>query len=115
MKRLLCIVSNNPFAGSKVIEQLEAAMVAAVFEFDVSILFIGEGVNCLTQNQKGELLGTRSPGKLIDGLDMYEITKLYACIDAVDVQNILDGIEVIDISKQRVLIQEQDIVLGGPT
>ncbi len=113
MKRLLCIVSNNPLDGSKVIEQLEAAMVAAVFEFHVSILFIGDGVNCLRQNQNGDLLGARSPGKLIDGLDIYEINNLYVCVESVESQKILEHIQPINLIEQRLLIQEQDIVLGG--
>ena len=113
MKRLLCIVSNNPLDGSKVIEQLEAAMVAAVFEFHVSILFIGDGVNCLRQNQNGDLLGARSPGKLIDGLDIYEINNLYVCVESVESQKILEHIQPINLIEQGLLIQEQDIVLGG--
>ncbi|NKB97812.1 MAG: hypothetical protein GKR90_04840 [Pseudomonadales bacterium] len=113
MKKLLCIISNNPFEGSKVIEQLEAAMVAAVFDFDVSVLFTGNGMNCLREYQNGDLIGARSPGKLISGLDMYEINNLFACAEAVSSQKIPKNVQIIDLQEQRTLIEAQDFVLGG--
>jgi tRNA 2-thiouridine synthesizing protein C len=113
MTKLLCVISTNPFEGSKVIEQLEAAMVAAVFEFEVSVLFIGNGVNCLVANQQGDLLGARSPSNLISGLAMYDVEKLYICAESIGGISIGPNMEIIDLVAQRALISAQDIVLGG--
>lgn len=112
MKKLLCIVSKPPFEGSVVIEQLEAAMVAAVFEMEVSVLFIDEGLRCLQPGQMGDRVGVRTPGKLIQGLDMYEIEHLYAG-EEVSSMNIPvpTNIAILTASEQAELLSNQDIVV----
>lgn len=110
MKKLLCIISTPPFKGAKVIEQLESAMVAAVFEMEVSILFIDEGIHCLHADQKGHQLGARSPGNLIQGLQMYEIDHLYAGEEAAAICLPTDVV-VLTTSEQAELLAKQDLVI----
>jgi len=115
MKKLLCIVAKSPFAGSTVIEQLEAAMVGAVFEFDVSILFIGEGISCLRANQDGGDLGVRTAGNVILALETYEVNHIYACDQALASLGATPSISVLPlaVAEQASLIAQQDIILGG--
>ena len=44
MKSILIRMSKSPYSGLTSGEQLETAMVAATFEQEVSILFLGDGI-----------------------------------------------------------------------
>ena len=111
--KLLCIVTHPPFEGSKVIEQLEAAMVAAVFDVEVSLLFLDMGVHCLVEGQAGERLNSRSPGKLISGLEMYDINQIYAEVSVLPAGTMVANVELIDKDAQKELLAQADIVIGG--
>jgi len=118
MNKLLCIVSVSPFVGSQVVEHLEAAMVAAAFEMDVTVLFIDEGVNNLKPAQNGTSYGLRAPGNMLAALSMYEIEKVFACADAlsryaIDPQDAICPVQPLDHSSQSALIAQQDVVLRG--
>ena len=111
--RLLCVVSKPPFEGSKVIEQIEAAMVAAVFDIEVTLLFTGLGIHCLTEDQQGDVLASRSPGKLISGLDMYDINNIYADKASLADFRLVEGVTVVDKDAQQELLRLSDLVIGG--
>ena len=88
-------------------------MVAAVFDVEVSLLFLGMGIHCLVEGQAGEQLNSRSPGKLISGLEMYDIDKIYVDNSALPVGTTMAGIELIDQDAQRNLLAQADLVIGG--
>ena len=112
MKKLLCIISKPPFEGSVVMEQLEAAMVAAVFEMDVSVLFIDEGLRCLQAGQAGDRIGVRTPGKLIQGLEMYEIEHLYAGEEVASMNMAVPtNVLILTAAEQTELLSKQDIII----
>ena len=118
MNKLLCIISAAPFVGSQVVEHLEAAMVAAAFEMDVTVLFIDEGVANLQPGQNGAKYGLRAPGNMLAALSMYEIDKVFACADAlaryaIDPQDAICPVQSLDHSSQSALISQQDVVLRG--
>ena len=54
MKKMLCVVSRPPYSGSHDLELIEAAMVGAVFDLKVSVLFRGEGVWALLEGQNAD-------------------------------------------------------------
>ena len=88
-------------------------MVAAVFDVEVSLLFMGMGIHCLVEKQAGEQLNSRSPGKLISGLEMYDINQIYADVSALTAGTMMAGVELIDKDAQRALLAEADLVIGG--
>jgi sulfur relay (sulfurtransferase) DsrF/TusC family protein len=60
MKKMLFVISNTPYANTHNAELLEAAMVGAVFDGIVSILFRDDGVYSLLPDQHGELIGQKN-------------------------------------------------------
>ena len=50
-KRLLFLLRQAPYAGSNALEALEAALVAGVFDQNVSVLFKDDGVWQLAKDQ----------------------------------------------------------------
>lgn len=118
MKTMLCMLSHPPYTGSLSVELLEAAMVGAVFEFDVSILLRGEAVWILKPGQNGALLSRKTPGNIITALPDYEISNIYACADAMEMrglhpQSIVVPVTTLNPAEQANLIAAQDIVMSG--
>ncbi len=118
MKKLLCMVSHPPYRDSRVAELLDAAMVGAVFDCDVSMLFRGDGVRALQQHQDATAIGQRTVGKILQALETYDINKVYVCAQALKEAGLtktalaIDA-EPIDLDEQAQLIAAQDAVIGA--
>jgi len=118
MKKLLCVISQTPYSSSHDIELLEAAMVGAVFEFSVSVLFRDEGVWALLPDQDGTPIGRRTLGKLLKALPTYEIEDLYVCSESLgrfslQAEALLGNATTLKLEDQAELIASQDAVIGA--
>ena len=119
MKNILYIISKSPYSGIKGFELIDSAMVSAIFENNVSILFRAEGVWSLLSDQNGELLNSKTHSKMLSALPTYEIDNLYFCEDSVNERRISrDQIDIpvkpLSLNQQQQLIANQDIVMAGP-
>ena len=109
MKSILFVLSQ---AGSRVeaSESLDAALVAAAFDQNVSLLFTGEGVRLLVAG-----------GPLADNLDAladYGIRRVFICkpsLDELGMEREALAIEAqpMSFAAQRELISAQDAVVSG--
>ena len=79
MKRLLCILAAPPYAGSRTVELLEAAMVGAVFDCRVALLARDDGVWALFNGQEGAALGARTVSQVLGAMPAYEVDEIYVC------------------------------------
>ena len=117
MKKITLQVHVTPYAGTQVVEALEAAMVGAVFDFDVSILFRGNGVFCLLADQNAQALGRRTVSNIMAALDAYEIKRLYVCENSlrqhgVTTTQLIDQVQPLNRHEIGQLLNEQDAVVG---
>lgn len=118
MKKILCVISRPPYNTSHTIELLEAAMVGAVFDFSVSVLFRDQGVWALTPNQDASLLGRRTVGKVLSALPTYEIDAIYVCRQSLqnsglDFSSLVLKSQPLDYAEQAILFSKQDAILGA--
>jgi tRNA 2-thiouridine synthesizing protein C len=115
MKRYLFIISRSPYASSHALEQLEAAMVAAVFEASVAVLFRDEGAWNLQQDQTGGSIGQKTLTKVLSALPAYEVEELYVCADALGTLGVqIDPsltVKPINLTEQQSLISTSDAVI----
>lgn len=115
MKRYLFIISRGPYGSSHALEQLEAAMVAAVFDAKVSILFRGEGVWSLQQQQDGAAIGQKTMTKILSALSAYEVEDLYVCADFLSTHQIQTDeslhVKPVHLDDQQALINASDVVI----
>ena len=119
MKNILYIISRSPYSGVQSFELIDSAMVSAIFENNVSILFRAEGVWSLLSDQNGVLLNSKTHSKMLSALPTYEIDNLYFCEDSVNERRISrDQIDIpvkpLSLNQQQQLIANQDIVMAGP-
>ena len=118
MTKVLCIISRTPYENSHSLELLETAMVGAVFDFQMSLLFRGEGVWGLVKDQNAAALGRRTFSKVLGALPTYDVDRIYVCEDSLqraglDVSQFAVNTEIINSAAQAALIGAQDAVMGA--
>ncbi|GHA07172.1 protein TusC [Arenicella chitinivorans] len=74
--KVLYIITQSPYATAAGFEALDAAMIGASFEADVSVLFLHDGVYQLRTEQHGR------PGLF------KQVTKAFAALPDFDVENV---------------------------
>jgi tRNA 2-thiouridine synthesizing protein C len=118
MKKLMCVISHPPYADSHVLELLETAMVAAVFDMQVSLLFRDDGLWSLLKSQNADPLGQRTLSKVLLALPDYDVSSIYVCSDAMqdkrlNADELVLPVTLLDKSAQAGLMSEQDVVMGA--
>jgi len=119
MKQMLFVLQRAPYVSTHSIEILEAAMVAAVFDANTSLLFRGDGVWSLIDGQDATPLGRRTIGKMLSAMPSYEIEQFYVCSQSLherglEGQSLLGSPSILAPSAQAELIQRQDAVISMP-
>ena len=118
MKSVLIRMSKSPLNGLVSGEQLETAMVAATFEQEVSILFIGDGIfNLLPTKEIKEVKGYNIE-KMLLALPTFEVNDLFICERSLEqrkigVSKLPKHAKVITFEDQRRLIKTTDVVLSA--
>ncbi|KGE79050.1 sulfurtransferase complex subunit TusC [Halomonas sp. ND22Bw] len=79
---LLVILRHAPHGSSWLREGLDVALVAAAFGTDVSLLFMGEGVTALVEDQTAGALGQKGTAPTLEMLEMYDIETLWVEAEA---------------------------------
>lgn len=74
--KLLYIITQSPYAAVAGLEALDAAMIGASFDADVSMLFLHDGVYQLRAAQQGQ------PGRF------KQVTKTFAALPDFDVEDV---------------------------
>ena len=118
MKKIACIVSKPPYAGAHSLELLEAAMVGAVFDFQVNLLFRAEGIWSLVSGQNGQPIGKRTLSNVLLAMPTYEVEHIYACAEAVrnarlDLSHCELDVVLVEPNEQAHLLASQDAVIGA--
>lgn len=76
-KSILLVNRAGPYADGRAKAALDMALSAAVFEQKVSMLYTGDGVFQLLQNQQADLIHRKSPSAALSALPLYGIEKVY--------------------------------------
>ena len=117
MKKLLFVISAPPYSSKRGTAQLEAAMVAAAFDAEVSLILRGDGIWSLLPEQNAQQVGQRSFAKVLQALGDYEVDQLYVCLDSLASRGVeaadLMQAEGLDLAAQQQLLAEQDAVIGA--
>ncbi|MCX2981388.1 sulfurtransferase complex subunit TusC [Halieaceae bacterium IMCC14734] len=77
MKRTLLISRQAPYQSHLARGALDAALAAAVFEQDVTLLFMDDGLWQLLDGQQPDAAYTKSLEKTLRSLNLYDLEKLY--------------------------------------
>ncbi len=116
-KRIAVVCRQPPYGSSLAREALDAAMAAAAFDQQVSLIFLGDGVWQLCRRQRAEAIGQRSLEQQLATLPLYDVDRLYADADALRQRGLGSGdlslpVEALDGDAIAALLRRQDVVLS---
>jgi len=114
-KRLLYLLQQAPYLDARAFEAIDALLVAAAFEQEVSLLFRGAGVLQLLSDQAPA--GQRNLAKVLTSLDTYEVNRIYADAEDLTARRLTIDDCIISpqlLSKHEIgaLINQQHLVLN---
>lgn len=72
-KKLLFISRSPPYGSDRARSLLEMSLAAAVFEQDMEMLFLDDGVFQLLGGQDGSAIGAKTLGNALETLELYGI------------------------------------------
>ncbi|MEX0963039.1 MAG: sulfurtransferase complex subunit TusC [Pseudohongiellaceae bacterium] len=114
----LTFVSRSaPYGRNRANLCLDMALAAAVFEQDVSYVFMGDGVYQLLKGQEGSAIGSKTLGNALETLSLYGIENVYADQQALQERglkksDLLSGLQTIDNDAIAKLIDSSDTVFN---
>ncbi len=80
-KSVLIINRSAPYAGSTARESLDVVLTCSIFELPVSLVFSGDAIFQLLNNQNPADIGQKSIGAMLSALPMYDVENIYVIAD----------------------------------
>lgn len=113
-RNILLLVRQMPYRGSLAREHLELAVVTAVFDQSVSVLFKDDGVWQLHSHAPADQLHAEN---LLTELENYGIKEIYVCRPSLRARGLLDSplaipAQPLCLEDQRALFAAQDTVFS---
>jgi tRNA 2-thiouridine synthesizing protein C len=84
VKTFLFKLSEPPYSGTTLHENLDIILTIAAFDQDVSLLFIDDGVFQLKKNQLTDSQGLKNTLPIFNALPLYDIQSFYVEIESLD-------------------------------
>lgn len=117
-KKILFISRHAPYGSSIAREALDAVLAAAVYEQELSLLFMDDGVFQLLKNQEASAIAQKSLSASLPVLPMYGVERIYVHCESLAIRAIsatelvLDEIELLNNQEISQLLQEQEQILS---
>lgn len=115
-KKILLINRTAPYGSALAKDALDATLAAAVYEQDLSVVFMDDGVFQLSKNQLSDALQQKNFASMLTAFPLYDINKIYVCSDSLNKRSLSTDDLVIDTTplsgdQLRELVAEQDNLL----
>lgn len=116
VKRFLYVNRKAPHGTIYALEVLEMVLISAMFEQDVHLAFLDDGIFQLKKNQAPGVLGMKDFSKTYRALEGYGIDKVFVEQEslaerALSPDDLIIPVDVIDRTKMADLMQTMDVVL----
>ncbi len=117
LMNVLFLITDSPYRTQRVVETLEAALVAAVFDQQVSVLLKGDAVWSALPDQDVSELDRRSVLKILTALPEYDVEHLYVCAESLaerglEADTLGTPVETLTASEQRALLDRSERVIS---
>lgn len=87
-QKFLFISRSAPYGSNRALLCMDAAFAAAVFEQEVSYLFMGDGVYQLLTDQNAEAISSKTLGNILETLDLYGIDEVLVDESSLALRNV---------------------------
>lgn len=115
--QILVIFRKAPAGSAWAREALDLALVGAAFGQKVSLLFMGDGVFQLLEQQNPKLIGQKGTQAMMQALPMYEIDNLYVeghslAERGLDLEQLAVNCQVLNADEMPKLLQQHQQVFN---
>lgn len=117
-KKILLISRQAPYGKSTAKEAVDVALAASVYDQDIGILFIDDGVFQLLKNQQSQHVDQKNIASILPALALYGIEKIYVHQESLDARTIkideliLDDLQLLNNKDVGNLLNQQDQLLS---
>lgn len=118
VKRFLYVNRKAPHGTVYALEELEMVLIAAMFEQDVHVVFLDDGVFQIKKNQSPGALEMKDFSKTYRALEGYDIEKIYVEKESMDERGLstddfIIPVEVLERAEIAALMDSMDVVLSA--
>lgn len=116
-KKILFIIKSAPYGTNCSQESLDILLAASQFEYEISVLFLGDGILHLTKNQNGKIINNKNFWKTLLALPLYDIHHIYTDNNALSDRGLINTslileLKQLDQKEISFLIHQQDIIFN---
>ena len=116
-KKFLYVNRKPPHGTIYALESLEVVLIAAAFEQDVSLAFIGDGVYQLVKGQDTKALEVKNFSSTYRALDDYDVNKLYVDENSLrerglGAEDLVVPVEIVNAARMAEIMDRQDVILS---
>lgn len=117
-KKILLISRHAPYGSSIAREALDAALAAAIYDQDLSLLFMDDGVFQLLKDQQAQEISQKNFTSMLSALPFYDIEKIYIHQEsleqrAIAIENVLvENALVVNSAQVSALLSQQEHILS---
>ncbi len=117
VKKFMYVNRKAPYGTIYALESLEVVLIGAVFEQDVSLAFVGDGVYQLAKGQDTKGLEVKNFSPTFRALEDYDVTKLYVERESLQARGLSEGdlvvpVEVVSTQRMAEIMDSQDVILS---
>ena len=116
-KKFLYVNRKAPYGTIYALEALEVVLIAAAFEQDVSLAFIGDGVYQLAKGQDTKWLAVKNFSPAFGALEDYDVDKLYVDQESLlarglSESDLLVPVQIVSAREMAEIMDGQDVILS---
>lgn len=118
VKKFMFVNRKAPYGTIYAFEILEAVLVSAAFDQDVSVVFLDDGVFQIVKGQDTADTGMKNFSPTYQALEGYDVEKLYVERESMEARGLGEDdlvvpVEVLSADEMSALIDVQDVIIGG--
>jgi tRNA 2-thiouridine synthesizing protein C len=116
-KKFLYLNRKAPHGTIYALESLEVVLIAAAFDQDVSVAFVGDGVYQLAKGQGTKGIELKNFSPTYRALEDYDVTKLYVEREALQARGLSEDdlvvpVEVVSAQRMGEIMEDQDVIFS---
>jgi tRNA 2-thiouridine synthesizing protein C len=117
-KKILLISRQAPYGKSTAREAIDIALAASVYDQDIGVLFMDDGVFQLLKHQQGQNIDQKNIASILPALALYGIENIYVHQESLDARTIkanelvLDDLQLLSNKDVGHLLSQQDQLLS---
>ena len=118
VKKFLFVNRKAPYGTIYALEILEMVLISAAFDQDASVVFMDDGVFQIKKGQDTAAVNMKNFSPTFRALEGYDVEKLYVEKESMEARGLTPDdfvvpVEVLSGEELSVLMDEQDVVIGG--